>query len=298
MHFESANYGGIGTLITTTDGLNNKKVIIGAATATTPAVAGAMSGSFLTAIESGIEYDSTNKIFTVGDGRSDTGVVSFTIKAVTGGYTIENQEGKYLDEPTSKNLGFSDDPVIWTIEISNGTATIHLINDLQFNNSSPRFKTYDSTQKTIELYEYASYYDEATEYAELFIKGDTNNTCAETIENWDGLGDAFALMTDGAQNMFKIATHLEPSSYTTADQYTIEHAVARYDDALLKHPELRDNEFMGRVEEGTLKYSSYGLTSFISIGGTNYSTSIIIIITIISLSSLGGYFFIRRRREH
>ena len=309
VHFGDSNYGGVGTLITSDTGLNGKNIIFGRGANTV--VSGALDGNIInyhTTDEEafGVVYDSTNHKFTIGNGRSDTHITVFTINSMTGGYSFStkvNGETKYLVETAVKKLGYSDEAQAWTITYTAGEARVTSSsgNILRYNTGTPRFTTYASTTTSgvadVELYEFYSYYEEATEYAELFIKGDVNNTCAETIENWDDLGDLFDLLSSGAQNIFKIATHLASETYTTANEYTVEHAVARYDDALLKHTELRDNEFMGRVAEGTLSYNNpkVALVSFV-VEKSN-TVAIIIVISMVSVTAIGGYFFLKKRRE-
>ena len=298
--FSSTNYGGVATLIENVADLDGKKVVLGSATK--GALAGALSGSFLTAVndEEIISYDETNKVFTVGDGRTDTGVLVLDVKAVTGGFTLQNSDGKYLMDNSSKNLSFSDTSFTWTISITDGAATIQGNFTMVYNSAQPRFKTYDTSTYTtgsaVELYSFASYYDEAAEFAELFITGDTNGTCAETIENWNDLGDLFAMLSTGAKNIFKIASHLAPSSYTDNTDYSVEHAVARYDLILLTHEELRTNEFMGRTVEGTLVYANN--ISINLLGNNNTLILVIVISSMVAVSALGIYLIIKKRKHN
>ena len=301
VHFGDDNYGGIGTLIESDSNLNGKKVIIGRNAV--PAVNGSLSGSVLEALNNdseigGVSYNSTTKKMTVGNGRIKTGVLVFTITSVTGGYTLSTTIGgqtKFLRENSAKNVGLGETQT-WEISISSGTATITSTNgnDLQYNASSPRFTTYTSSQSSIELYEFKSYYEEATDYAEYFVGGSTG-TCSETISDWDDLGDMFDLMSTGAQNIYKIATHLDPSTYS--HEVSVEHAVARYDDALLKHTELRSNEFMGRVAEGTLSYSNPKVALVSIISESTNTVAFIVVISLVSVTTIGGYFFLKKRRE-
>ena len=240
------------------------------------------------------------KVFTVGDGRTDTGVLVLDVKAVTGGFTLQNSDGKYLMDNSSKNLSFSDTSFTWTISITDGAATIKGNFTMVYNSAQPRFKTYDTSTYTtgsaVELYSFASYYDEAAEFAELFITGDTNGTCAETIQNWNDLGDLFAMLSTGAKNIFKIASHLAPSSYTDNTDYSVEHAVARYDLILLTHEELRVNEFMGRTVEGTLVYANN--ISINLLGNNNTLILVIVISSMVAVSALGIYLIIKKRKHN
>ena len=306
IHFADSNYGGVATRIdadSTGTSLDGKKVIFGCASQT--AISGSLSGQIISSHDTDeesftVSYDSSNHKFTLGNGRTDTGVTVYTLHSVSSGVysisTVISGNTKYLTETQVKKLAYDDSAYSWNISISSGTATIQSTDGyLKYNSGSPRFTTYASGQTDIEIYEFASYYDEATEYAEYFVGG-TTGTCADTISDWSDLGDMFNDLSSGAQNIYKIATHLDSSSYS--HEVSVEHAVARYDDALLKHSELRTNEFMGRVAEGTLSYSSPNVV-LVSIAKENTNTvAIIVIISLVSVTAIGGYFFLKRREEN
>ena len=309
IHFGDANYGGIATRIDTDSSgtsLDGKKIIFGCAANT--AISGALEGQVLgyhdtDETEFDVAYDSTNHIFTVGDGLEDTQITIFTLHSISSGnYSISaviNGNTKYLSETAVKKLAYSDSAYSWGISISSGTATISATNgNLQYNSGSPRFTTYSSGQTDIEIYEYKSYYDEATDYAELFVGG-SSGTCSATISDWSTLSELFDDLTTGAKNIFKIATHYEASSYS--HELTVEHAVARYDDAIIKHAELRSDEFMHRFETGgaMASYQFAPKVSALTIIGKNTNTvAIIVIISMVSVTAIGGYFFLRKRKEN
>ena len=307
IHFGDANYGGIGTLIESDSSgtsLNGKKIIFGCAAH--EVISGALSGQFIDSHDSEeteftVSYDSTNHQFTVGNGLADTGVSIYTLHSISSGKysisTVVNGATKYLSETAVKKLAYSDSPYSWDISIASGVATIQSTNGyLKYNSGSPRFTTYASGQAAIEIYEYYSYYDEATSYAEIFVGG-TTGTCSETISDWDTLGELFDDLTTGAKNIYRIATHEDPSSYS--HELTVEHAAARYDDAVRKHVELQDNEFMHRFGEGSVNGQLAPKENVLSIISSSSNTiTIIVIVSIISTSAIGGYFFIRKRKEN
>ena len=304
IHFADTNYGGVATRIesdSTGTSLDGKKVIFGCEDQ--EVVSGALDGVVMnyhsTAEEEfDVVYNSTNYTFTIGNGRADTHITVFTLHSISSGvYSISadiSGNTKYLEETTVKKLAYSDEAYSWNVSISSGTATIQSTNGyLKYNHSSPRFTTYASGQDDVELYEYKSFYEEATEYAEYFVGGNTG-TCADTINDWSDLGDMFGDLSTGAQNIYKIATHTAPETYS--HEISVEHAVARYDDALLKHTELRSNEFMGRVSEGTLSYSSASSITVLGLKENTNTIAIIVIISMVSVTAIGGYFFIKRRK--
>ena len=83
-------------------------------------------------------------------------VMVFTLSGEAGAWVLTSEEGKLSEK--SHNAGSSCDLVkdgetTWTIAISDGNATITgTDNYIQYNTSSPRFRTYKSGQKIIQLY--------------------------------------------------------------------------------------------------------------------------------------------------
>ena len=83
-------------------------------------------------------------------------VMVFTLSGEAGAWVLTSKEGKLSEK--SHNAGSSCDLVkdgetTWTIAISDGNATITgTDNYIQYNTSSPRFRTYKSGQKIIQLY--------------------------------------------------------------------------------------------------------------------------------------------------
>ncbi|MDD5990720.1 MAG: Ig-like domain-containing protein [Paludibacteraceae bacterium] len=83
-------------------------------------------------------------------------VMVFTLSGEAGAWVLTSEEGKLSEK--SHNAGSSCDLVkdgetTWTIAISDGNTTITgTDNYIQYNTSSPRFRTYKSGQKIIQLY--------------------------------------------------------------------------------------------------------------------------------------------------
>lgn len=83
-------------------------------------------------------------------------VMVFTLSGEAGAWVLTSEEGKLSEK--SHNAGNSCDLVkdgetTWTIAISDGNATITgTDNYIQYNTTSPRFRTYKSGQKIIQLY--------------------------------------------------------------------------------------------------------------------------------------------------
>lgn len=306
--YSSVTYGGVGTLITESNATqliaNNKKIVL--AYNASSAIAGTLSGGYLASVTNSqstpIAFSNDKTTVTIGDGTAEVSIMVLTLETNGDYYSLKMKSGHYLGCGSSAGSSLSDqtdkDAYTWDVTYSGITATTDNENLLQYNSGSPRFKTYktSSNMKSIQLYSFVEYSDEALEYAETFIKGNgTANTCAATIQNWTSLETTFnTTLSDGAKNLFKTATHNPSDTYTTANEYTIQHAVARYDDALLKHAELRTHEFMDRVAAGTLSYSSY-------IGGLvkeRTNTAVIVVISsLATITAFGAFLFLKKRKE-
>ena len=94
--------------------------------------------------------DDKSTITTVGEGT-----LIFTIGVTDVGYTLSTEDGA-LGATAAKKLAFDSGTTNWSINITDGTATITNENSsygtLQYNAGSPRFTTYTSAQTAIQLY--------------------------------------------------------------------------------------------------------------------------------------------------
>lgn len=225
----------------------------------------------------------SNFAFWIGDNSSQ-------ISAATGGFEVFKPStivGTAIATKYSTDNALKADFAVGYIVIASGKITL-------YNSTTPEFAAGGSVT-------YNNFID-ATSYAEYFIKagGAASATCAGTIANWTQMGTTFAAKKDETKALFAEATHLAPETYTNADEYTIKHAVARYDDALLKHTELRSNEFMGRFGEGKINGTFESNSSVITFGidsNNNNMILTIVIVSLISLTALGCFFFIKKRKE-
>ena len=144
----SAAENGKWTLVTNTSDLKaGDKIVIACNTKST--VAGAFSDKYLTSV-SNARFSSDKKTIET----LPSNAMQFTLSGSSGAWTITDSNGAKISwsgKDLSKN-GTNK----WSISISNGTASIAATNDasnkLQYNASSPRFKTYTSSQTAIQIY--------------------------------------------------------------------------------------------------------------------------------------------------
>ena len=120
--------------------------------AETPAVAGQLvSNTYLTSVTDGFTVNGTE----ITTQKTNTDISIFTLGGSTDAWTLTNSEGKKLSG-TEKTLVWDGTNSTWTIAVgTDGKTQIALKADgtlLQYNASSPRFRTYTSEQKGLYLY--------------------------------------------------------------------------------------------------------------------------------------------------
>lgn len=120
--------------------------------AETPAVAGQLvSNTYLESVTTGFTVNGTE----ITTQKTNTNISIFTLGGNTGAWTLTNSEGKKLSG-TEKTLVWDGTNYTWTIAVgTDGKTQIGLKADgtlLQYNASSPRFRTYTSEQKGLYLY--------------------------------------------------------------------------------------------------------------------------------------------------
>lgn len=119
--------------------------------AETPAVAGQLvNNTYLASVTDGFTVNGTE----ITTQKTNTDISIFTLGGSTGAWTLTSTSGKLSG--TSEKLGWNGANNTWTIAVgTDGKTQIALKADgtlLQYNISSPRFRTYTSAQKGLYLY--------------------------------------------------------------------------------------------------------------------------------------------------
>ena len=144
---------------------------------------------------------------------------------------------------------------------------------------------------------------EAAHYAELFLSNIscTSNSVSFELDAWNKVGNAttsmeykFEQLTSGARNILSTAQADKDSDDP------IKQCAARYDRILAKYgygtASGQYHDFMGRTPARLNGSANLILPS---IGNNNSNTiAIIVIISLVSVTAIGGYFFIKRRQEN
>ena len=237
--------------------------------------------------------------YTFSNGNS---YLAYTSSATSGSnylYTITN--------PTSED---QLNQASWTVSIEDGAATITNVYNtnrkilLNYNNGSPRFCAYTSSPSTTmhlpEIYKLSGGNVEKTVDETLF-NGVHNNFGAGKTYEWSESCPSFdSSKWLSACNALKgIASY---SSYklnravANASGNEIEVFLAKYDALVTKFGETYDhlNRFGG---DGINPALAPRVNLLSNLGNNANTVAIVIVISAISVTAIGGYFFLRKRKE-
>ncbi|MCQ2771568.1 MAG: transmembrane domain-containing protein, partial [Clostridia bacterium] len=226
------------------------------------------------------------------------GSVSLTIASMTGGYSIKINGGdnneKFIGRSASSNgLDFKDSEQLNTLSYSDGYANIcgEGIKDganvqIKYNKNSgqDRFRYYTSGQQSVQLYKkvepytiskFVSDWNTATNAA--CSNPDADNTTAIT-NAWSGIKANYLKLS--AADQAKVATGEDPTPASLLERY--DHIVERYG----------LENFMNRSVTPSPRINVLPTMN------DNGSIAIIVIVSLLSVTAIGTYFYIRRRRQH
>ena len=246
-------------------------------------------------------------VLTVGTGNAE------------GSYTLSNN-GTYLaytNTSTSKNNNLytlsspstTDElnQVSWTIEISNGDATITNVyntnRQLQYNASSgqERFCCYVSAQTAVQIYKKSGGDTPYTVTEALFNAVHNNFGEGKTYE-WSDSCPSFddGAWADACEAIIDLANY---SSYklnravADASGNEIEVFLAKYDNIITKFTD--EYDYLERFAVGGINHGSITKVNSLSLLTNNGTeVAIIVVASMIGLSAVGGYFFLRKRKEN
>ena len=224
--------------------------------------------------------------------------LEWAIAAIEGGYSIQGTSGKYIGSLTSKSNGMlvSDSAVVNTLSITESNVTITGTNtyQLQLNTTGDRFRYYSSG--TVQLYKKVES-SAGDLYAQTFLGAFTCDNGAHepsftikegsTYWSWALLKEEYNKLSNEDKEDFRIGTPSEEGS-------NIQQAIARYDAVIRHWGEAKYENFMNRTitPVGGLKVA-FGLFE-----DPNTSITIIVAISAISLTSVGAFFALRKRKEN
>ena len=227
------------------------------------------------------------------------GASSVEFAPMTGGYSIEVLDGenaeKYITYAKNDNgMSFGTSKTVMTPSYNSESSSTFIANAggaiMRYNKTSgqDRFRYYKTTsygsQQPVQLYKkveaytianFVSDWNTATNAA--CSNPDADNTTA--IKNaWSGIKANYLKLSEADQA--KVAAGEDPTPASLIERY--DHIVARY--AL--------ENFMNRSVTPSPRIN------VLSTMNDNGSIAIIVIVSLLSVTAIGGYFFIRRRKEN
>lgn len=234
---------------------------------------------------------STSVTIAAGEITSIGSAVGFTLgrsknEDLTPYYTFRTTDG-VLGCTTAKSLAWSNGTTTWTISISSGNATVECSDTskgtMQFNSGSPRFTTYTSSQKIIQLYAiHATKEQVAVEFQNTYLKmnsydaggshGSTAGTGLCTTYYWEAKAVYGTLTTEQKNELSSAAlTRLHDWAAANGEDFNVE-----------------TRAFASRAN-----VSSFGGSQKL-----DSTTLIIVAVSFISLTAIGGFFLLKKRKEN
>jgi len=248
--------------------------------------------------------------------------------ASSGSFAFKDADDNYLyHDGTDKSLSLSDeltDASSWTVEFDSETPTKATVTNvdsedpLQYNPGN-YFRVYSSaSQQPIQFYKGTAGYTPSgesfantnaiaqkvvLEYAEHFNDvmncvqaGTTTNVSgkwsdlSDDFDNWFNNGDK-ELTPGQVEHAFKLFEY----AYSVEGGDTLQDMLARYDYICGKY---KLPDFLNTQTDRPPVNQRAVVSPLINIMGDNgNAVAIVVIISIISVSAIGGYFFLRKRRE-
>ena len=233
--------------------------------------------------------------------------LQWSFAAYSTGYSIQGHSGKYIGWNSSSNNGLttSNSALVNTLSISGSDATILCsagTKGLTLSTSSGQFRYYSNA--TVQLYKLVESSD-VSDYADMFSEtlstganavcdagGDTN--LGDLKSAWKDLADLFDMLSNADKQQFTQGTADESGDNVGQALALYDFIAAKYNDNLEGEGFVSDYDFMQR---GITPMSNARILDTV-IGQNGSMTAIIVIISMVSLTSIGGYFFLKRRKEN
>ena len=232
----------------------------------------------------------------------------WSIASITGGYSLQGKGGKYVGwENSSKNgMTSSDSAIVNTI--SNSGSTVQIANTasttryLSLSSASGQFRYY--TSGSVQLYKLVESSD-VSDYADMFLEtlltgedavcdpAGISTDLGDLKTAWKDLADLFDLLSNADKQQFTQGTADEDGDNVAKALALYDFIAAKYNTRLEGEGYVSDYDFMDR------NISPAGrITSGLIIKDSSTMIPVIVIVAIVSVSAIGGYFFLRKRKEH
>lgn len=232
----------------------------------------------------------------------------WTIASYSTGYSIQGKSGKYIGRGTDSNgMDVSDSALLNTLAFADGEVTVSGSSTgrkLSFNTTGNRFRYYSSG--TVKLYKLVES-SEASSYADMFLEtlatGDSavcdaggNTNLANLKQAWKDLADVYDLLSASDKEQFRTGVASDdPNATNIAKTLALyDYVAAKYNTQLQGEGFVSNYDFMSR---GITPLSSSKAILGGVIGENGSTTAIIVIVSLVSLTAVGGYFFLKKRKE-
>lgn len=253
-------------------------------------------------------YAAINPTTTAGVTTVVTGQeFQFSIAAVTGGYSIQGKDGKYIGWNSSSNNGMnsSDTPLVNTISNSGSDITILCsagTKGLKLDKSSGQFRYYSNPGiKLYKLVESSAASAYADEFLNLLSTG-TNPVCKYNesthvvTTDLEELQLAWALLYIDFNDLSNADKQVFTQGTADSSGDEIAKALALYDHIVkaygvsLESDDCDNYNFMNRAISSPLGH--------INVTNNTNTVLIVMIVSILSMSAVGGVLLILRKRKH
>ena len=273
-----------------------------------------------------VSYNGTNKQFTFSGTGADAAI--YTLSSDESGWILTDINGNRLYKPSGNNNYLKADTTSagyhWSISLDeNGVATISNTQYsskglLSRNNgaSDNLYSCYASNSANIESIELYSVSEGESTYSydaiDLsgtiydFIRAVYNNseyyTCSSggtdsSLSNWSNItsnAKYIALTSTDKENLANAV--LSSPDGTKNSSEMVADFLTQYDYVVWKYGKSYD--YLGRVNAGTATVRQSINIMSVLMGENTNTVGIIVIISMVSVTAIGGYFFLRKRKEN
>lgn len=243
-----------------------------------------------------------------GDSITTGQELEWTFTSYSEGYSLQGKNGKYAYGNSSNRFMTSDSAQQLTISFASNIATITGATgyNLRMNSSTAggeRFGFYNSGSADIKLYKLVES-SAADAYAQTFLGAivcdatgasePTYNWKEEEVTRWSWslLATEYDTLSATDKEQFRLGVPSSTGSNVEKALAVYDYIVGKYNKGMGKTSEYpdfmeRDPSPIGAINNALLKNVN-----------TENTIAIVVVISTISVSAIGGYFFIRRRKEH
>lgn len=236
----------------------------------------------------------------------------WTIASYSTGYSIQGKSGKYIGRGTDSNgMDVSDSALLNTLAFADGEVTVSGSSTgrkLSFNTTGNRFRYYSSG--TVKLYKLVES-SEASSYADMFLEtlstgatavcqvtqeGIVQTNLADLKQAWKDLADVYDLLSASDKEQFRTGVASDDPSATN-----IAKALALYDYVAAKYnTQLQGEGFVSNYDFMSRGIAPLSISKVILgglIGENGSVTAIIVIVSLVSITAIGGYFLLKKKKE-